>query len=145
MSARENIAINLVKQLENMTNPAVGSVSRVFFDVQKLAITQFPAILVTTSDETRADISTDLRQGTIRYNLRCYVRGTQIDTLRNELVERIEETLETDRARDIDLTASNIHNVTTRVVNVEVVERELPLGEVIVSVDVIYRYKKGVL
>ena len=145
MSARENIAINLVKQLENMTDPAVGSVSRVFFDVQKLAITQFPAILVTTSDETRADISTDLRQGTIRYNLRCYVRGTQIDTLRNELVERIEETLETDRARNIDLAASNIHNVTTRVVNVEVVERELPLGEVIVSVDVIYRYKKGVL
>ena len=91
MSARENIAINLVKQLENMTDPAVGSVSRVFFDVQKLAITQFPAILVTTSNETREDISTDLRQGTIRYNLRCYVRGTQVDTLRNELVERLLE------------------------------------------------------
>jgi hypothetical protein len=145
MSARENIAINLVKQLENMTNPAVGSVSRVFFDVQKLAITQFPAILVTTSDETREDISTDLRQGTIRYNLRCYVRGTQVDTLRNELVERIEETLENSRDRDITLDANNIHNVTTRIANVEVVERELPLGEVVVSVDVIYRYKKGVL
>jgi hypothetical protein len=145
MSARENIAINLVKQLENMTDPAVGSVSRVFFDVQKLAITQFPAILVTTSNETREDISTDLRQGTIRYNLRCYVRGTQVDTLRNELVERIEETLETDRGRDIDLAANNIHSVTTRVANVEVVERELPLGEVAISVDVIYRYRKGVL
>ena len=43
------------------------------------------------------------------------------------------------------MAATNIHNVTTRVSNVEVIERELPLGEVVVRVDVIYRYKKGVL
>jgi hypothetical protein len=145
MSARENIAINLKKQLENMTDPAPGSVSREFFDLQKLAITQFPAILITTSDESREDISTDLREATIRFNLRCYVRGTQIDTLRNEIVECIEETLEVSRDRDITVAAANIHNVTTRVVGVEVVERELPLGEVVVQVDVTYRYKKGVL
>lgn len=145
MSARENIASNIEKQLLNMTDPALGSVSRVFFDVQKLAITQFPAVLITTADEAREDLATDLRRGTIRYNLRCYVRGTQIDTLRNELVERIEETLELSRNRDITLSAANIHNVTTRVAGVEVVERELPLGEVVVNVDVIYHYKKGVL
>ena len=145
MSARENIAINLQKQLQNMTDPAPGSVSRVFFDLQKLAITQFPAILITTADESRIDISTSERQGTIRYNLRCYVRGTNIDTLRNEIVERIEETLELSRDRDINLTANNIHNVSTRVVGVEVVERELPLGEVVVQVDVRYTYKKGVV
>jgi len=145
MSARENIAINLQKQLQNMTDPAPGSVSRVFFDLQKLAITQFPAILITTADESRIDVSTSERQGTIRYNLRCYVRGTNIDTLRNEIVERIEETLELSRDRDINLTANNIHNVSTRVVGVEVVERELPLGEVVVQVDVRYTYKKGVL
>lgn len=145
MSARENIAINIAEQLENMTNPAPGKVSRVFFDVQKLAITQFPAILVVTSNEIREDISTDLRQGTIQYELRCYVRGTEIDTLRNEIVERVEETLEVSRDRDITLASTNIHNVTTRVANVEVIERELPLGEVVIRVDVIYRYKKGVL
>jgi len=145
MSAREQIAINIAEQLENMTNPAPGKVSRVFFDVQKLAITQFPAILVVTSNEIREDISTDLRQGTLQYELRCYVRGTEIDTLRNEIVERVEETLEVSRDRDITLSTSNIHNVTTRVSNVEVIERELPLGEVVVRVDVIYRYKKGVL
>jgi hypothetical protein len=145
MSARENIAINIAEQLENMTNPAPGKVSRVFFDVQKLAITQFPAILVVTSNEIREDISTDLRQGTIQYELRCYVRGTEIDTLRNEIVERVEETLEVSRDRNITLASTNIHNVTTRVSNVEVIERELPLGEVVVRVDVIYRYKKGVL
>ena len=32
MSARENIAKNITEQLENMTNPAPGLVSRVFFD-----------------------------------------------------------------------------------------------------------------
>lgn len=145
MSAREDIAKNIKAQLENMTDPAVGAVSREFFDVQKLAITQFPAVLITTADETREDFTMGERQGTIRYNLRCYVRGTQIDTLRNEIVERIEETLEVSRNRDLTLAATNIHNVTTQVVGIEVVERELPLGEVVVQVDVTYRYKKGVL
>tara|TARA_B100000214_G_scaffold346061_1_gene296436 strand:- start:284 stop:721 length:438 start_codon:yes stop_codon:yes gene_type:complete len=145
MSARENIAKNLVDQLENMTDPGVNHVSREKFDVQKLAITQFPAILVVTQNEDREDLATDLRQGSITYQLRCYVRGTQIDTLRNEVVERIEETLEVSRDRDITLADTNIHNVTTRITNIEVVERELPLGEVIVSVNVIYTYKKGVV
>jgi hypothetical protein len=145
MSARENIAINIVKQLENMTDPALGSVSRVFFDVQKLAITQFPAIFVTTTDEAREDISTDLRRGTIRYSLKCYVRGTQIDTLRNEVIERVEEMFETNRGHSITLTAENIHNVSTEISSIEVVERELPLGEVAINVDVKYTYKKGVL
>jgi hypothetical protein len=146
MSARENIAINIKEQLENMTNPAPGLVSRKFFDVQKLAITQFPAILLVTQNETRQDVAVDLREGTISYLMRCYVRGTEtIDTLRNEIVERIEETLEVSRDRDISLNKSNIHNVTTRISNVEVIERELPLGEVVVTCDVTYRYRKGVL
>ncbi len=145
MSARENIAINIEKQLENMTDPALGSVSRVFFDVQKLAITQFPAVLIQTAEESREDITSDERIGLIRYNLRCFVRGTTIDTLRNEVCERIEETLEQSRDRDITLASTNIHSVTTRVAGIEVVERELPLGEVVVLVDVEYRYKKGVL
>jgi hypothetical protein len=145
MSARENIAINIQRQLENMTDPAPGLVSRVFFDVQKLAITQFPAILLVTSNEVREDVSMSARQGVIQYQLRCYVRGTEVDTLRNEIVERIEETLEVSRDRDITLASTNIHNVKTMVSNVEVIERELPLGEVIVNVDVQYQYKKGVM
>ena len=145
MSARENIAKNIENQLKNMTNPAPGKVSRVFFDVQKLAITQFPAILVVTSNETKTDIATDIRESTIAYSLRCYVRGTEVDTLRNNLVEEIEETLEKSRDRDITLSGSNIHNVTTQITGVEVIERELPLGEVVVTCEVTYRYKKGVL
>ena len=145
MSARENIANNIVEQLENMTNPAPGLVSRVFFDVQKLAITQFPAVLVVSTQETKTDISTDLRQGSLTIECRCYVRGTEVDTLRNEIIERIEETLETSRDRDITLADTNIHNVKTQVTDIAVVERELPLGEAVVSVNVIYTYKKGVV
>tara|TARA_R110000824_G_scaffold43061_3_gene126095 strand:+ start:6966 stop:7403 length:438 start_codon:yes stop_codon:yes gene_type:complete len=145
MSARENIAKNIENQLKNMTNPAPGVVSRVFFDIQKLAITQFPAILVVTAGEDREDISTTERQGLIQYQLRCYVRGTEVDTLRNNIVEEIEETLEVSRDRDITLSGTNIHNVTTHVASIEVIERELPLGEVVVNVNVQYTYKKGVL
>ena len=145
MSARENITKNIVDQLENMTDPSVAHVSRDKFDVQKLAITQFPAILVVTSNEDRDDLATDLRQGNLSIQCRCYVRGTQIDTLRNEVIERIEETLEKSRNRDITLAQANIHNVKTTISNIEVIDRELPLGEVIVTVNVIYTYKKGVL
>ena len=143
MSARENIAKNLIEQLTNMTDPAPGLVSRKYFDVTKLAITQFPAILLITANETREDISTDLREGNIQYQLRCYLRGTELDTLRNEIIERIEETVETDRSRNIDYNINNIHNVTTRVASIELIQRELPLAEVVVNLDVFYRYKKG--
>ena len=145
MSAREDIAINIQQQLENMTDPALGKVSRIFFDVQKLAITQFPAVLIVTNNEVRDDVSMSTRQGTIQYELRCYVRGTEIDTLRNEIIERIEETLELSRDRDITLSPNNIHNVKTQVRNIDVIERELPLGEAVITVDVRYTYKKGVL
>ncbi len=145
MSARENITINIFEQLQNMANPAPGLVSREFFEVSKIAITQFPAIIPHTMSESREDISTDLRQGVLEVQLKCYVRGTQIDTLRNEIVERVEEILEVSRDRGITLTAANIHNVSTRIKTVEVVERELPLGEVIITAQCAYQYVKGVL
>ena len=75
----------------------------------------------------------------------CYVRGTEIDTLRNGVIENIEETLEASRDRDITLSTSNVHNVTTHITNIEVIDRELPLGEVVITVAVTYTYTKGVL
>ena len=128
-----------------MRDPGVNHVSREKFDIQKLAITQFPAILVVTANEEREDLSTDTRVGLITYELRCYVRGSQIDTQINELVERIEETIEVSRNRDLTLAATNIHNVSSQVVSIEKIDRELPLGEAICNVNVRYTYKKGVL
>ena len=145
MSARENIAKNIETQLLTMTNPQPGLVSRKFFDFTKIAITQFPAILITTNNETREDISMDLRRANLVVTLRCFVRGNELDTLKNEIIERVDEQLETQRGRDIDLSANNIHNVTTRISAIEVIEREQPLAEVVITVNVIYTYKKGVL
>jgi len=145
MSARENIAKNIEKQLQTMTNPQPGLVSRKYFDFTKIAITQFPAILVTTNNETREDIGMDLRRANLVVTLRCFVRGNELDTLKNEIIEGVEEQLETQRGRDIDLSANNIHNVTTRISAIEVIEREIPLAEVVITVNVLYTYKKGVV
>jgi len=145
MSARENIAKNIEKQLQTMTDPQPGLVSRKYFDFTKIAITQFPAILITTNNETREDIGMDLRRANLVVTLRCFVRGNELDTLKNEIIERVEEQLETQRGRDIGLSANNIHNVTTRISAIEVIEREIPLAEVVITVNVLYTYKKGVV
>jgi len=145
MSARENIVKNIESQLRNMQEPTPGLVSRNFFDIQKLAITQFPAILIVTSNEVRSDISVGEREAELNINLRCYLRGNELDTLRNQIVEAIEEVLEISSDRDITLSNSNIHAVTTDISQIEVVEREPPLAEVVVTLLVTYRYKKGVL
>jgi len=145
MSARENIVKNIESQLRNMQEPTPGLVSRNFFDIQKLAITQFPAILIVTSNEVRSDISVGEREAELNINLRCYLRGNELDTLRNQIVEAIEEVLEISPDRDITLSDSNIHAVTTDISQIEVVEREPPLAEVVVTLLVTYRYKKGVL
>lgn len=145
MSARENIVKNIESQLRNMQEPTPGLVSRNFFDIQKLAITQFPAILIVTSNEVRSDISVGEREAELNINIRCYLRGNELDTLRNQIVEAIEEVLEISPDRDITLSDSNIHAVTTDISQIEVVEREPPLAEVVVTLLVTYRYKKGVL
>lgn len=145
MSARENIVKNIESQLRNMQEPTPGLVSRNFFDIQKLAITQFPAILIVTSNEVRSDISVGEREAELNINIRCYLRGNELDTLRNQIVEAIEEVLEISPDRDITLSNSNIHAVTTDISQIEVVEREPPLAEVVVTLLVTYRYKKGVL
>ena len=91
MSARENIAKDIAEQLQNMSNPAPALVTREFFEFDKLAITQFPAILVISTSESREDISLSERQGTLEVELRCFVRGAKLDTLRNNLIEQISD------------------------------------------------------
>jgi len=143
MSARENIAIDIVKQLKNMTNPAPVLVSREFFDFEKLAITQFPAILVVSGNEDREDISMSERQGTLEIELRCFVRGSELDTARNNLIENIEQTLELSRDRNITVDNTATHYVQSSINNIEVVERQQPLGQFNATLSVTYVYKRG--
>ena len=143
MSARETIAEDIREQLINMSDPAPGTVTREFFDFEKLAISQYPAILVVTGNEERTDVSLSERQGILQVELRCFVRGNELDTKRNQLIEVIEQTLEGSRGRNLTTDKDATHYVETRVTNVEVIERNPPIGQVIVTVEVEYMYKRG--
>ena len=143
MSAREQIAEDIKEQLINMSDPAPGIVTREFFDFEKLAITQYPAILVVSGNEERTDVSLSERQGILQVELRCFIRGDQLDTKRNLLIENIEQTLEGSRGRNITTSKDATHYVETQVTNVEVIERNPPIGQVIVTVEVEYMYKRG--
>lgn len=140
MSLRNDIADNIVKTIKEITDPRPVLVTREPFDVEKLAITQFPAVMVNSGNEERDDFDMSFRSGTIEYTLRCFVRGAaEIDRQKNDLIEAISEGLETDRRR-----GTNNPGVTTMVATVEVVDRLPPLAEVIITVQVRYRYRKGV-
>jgi len=140
MSLRNDFADNIVDVLKNMRDPKPILVTREPFDVEKLAITQFPAILVLTGSEDREDYSMGIkRQGIITYTVRGFVRGgAELDRQRNDLIERVEETLDLDRSR-----GSNRKDTKTEVVSIEVIERLPPLGEVAITVQVRYLYDKG--
>jgi hypothetical protein len=143
MSARENIIKDIVQQLKNMSPPTPGLVDRKFFDFEKLAITQYPAILVTSGNETRSDISMTEKQAILNVVLRCYVRGTEIDTLRNDFIENLEQTLEQNRDRNQTYESTGLHNVVTRITNIEVVDRNPPIGEFTITAEITYIYRRG--
>jgi len=94
MSLRNNIAENLLEVLKDIRDPRPVLVTREPFEVEKLAITQFPAILISTGSEER-DTETmganGVRRGTIIFQLRGFIRGTELDKKRNQLIEAIEE------------------------------------------------------
>jgi len=139
MSLREDFANNIVTVLKNMTDPQPVFVTREPFDVEKLAITQFPAILVVTGNEEREDYAMPVRQGQILYTIRGFVRGgAELDRQKNDLIERIEEALEADRYR-----GKSVKNINTQVTTVEVIDRIPPLGEIAMTVQVRYLYTKG--
>tara|TARA_Y100001972_G_scaffold128993_1_gene193281 strand:- start:4000 stop:4395 length:396 start_codon:yes stop_codon:yes gene_type:complete len=131
-----------------MNPPRPVLVTREPFDVEKLAITQFPAVLITTGSESREDNAMGgSRRGVIEIQIRGFVRADgrsaqiiTVDQKRNELIERIEEALNTDRTRELTNKAS-----TTRVRSIEVVDRTPPLGEFLMNVDVRYSFTKGAL
>tara|TARA_Y100001938_G_C8062234_1_gene418002 strand:- start:95 stop:541 length:447 start_codon:yes stop_codon:yes gene_type:complete len=148
MSVREDIATNIVQTLEGITSPAVVIVSRNPINTTDLAITQYPAIMVRTSTEERVDMTQGgLRMGEIDYTIIGFVRAStsattisnNIDTQRNQLIEAIEEALETDRQR-------NANSLNGYVTNVAVDDGTIyPLGRVDITFRVQYKYTRGTL
>jgi hypothetical protein len=138
MSNRETVIENIVSLLKDMDDPKPILVSREPFDVEKLAITQFPAILVQSGEEVRFDTAMRSREGQINYVIRSFVRGVELDKKKNEIVERIEETLDADRKR-----GTTNYAMKTQIISVTPIDRLAPLGEVLVTVQVQYKYPRG--
>ena len=145
MSLRESIAKNIVEVLGDMDPPRPVFVTREPFDVEKLALTQFPALLIVTANETREEHTMGgNRRAVLEILINGFVRSDgregfvqSVDEKRNEMIERIEETLNEDRTRELsDSTA-----VKTRVTAIEVIQdRKPPLGEFVVTCEVHYTF-----
>jgi len=142
MSTRENIANNIVTTITAMTTPVAASyVTREPFEFDKLSNAQYPAVLVQTTGESRADSTIGntgiSREGTITYQIVAYVKASSIDTARNQIIEAIEEALDADRTR-------GGYAKDTQVVSVETDEGSIdPIGGVLLTVEVQYFYTRG--
>jgi len=142
MSVRENIAANLVTSLQAITSPVtIKYVTREPFEFDKLSNAQYPAILVRTTNENREDAtvggSISQRFGVIDYQLVCYVKGTGLDTARNNIVEAIEEKLDVDRSR-------GGYALDTQLITVETDDGSIaPVGGVILTVRCEYQFTRG--
>jgi hypothetical protein len=144
MSLREDIAKEVVRVLQTIDDPAVKLVTREPFSITDLPITQFPALLIQTANEnretiTQGSVAGGFRQGVITYAIRGFVRGVEIDRLRNDLIEAVEEALDSDRRLGLSAVQDS------QVINVDIIDRLAPLGELLITFDVRYAYARGTL
>ena len=141
---RQQIAENIVTTIKSIRDPKPVLVTREPFNVQELAITQFPAVLIASQIEERETITMGApgagrRMGTIDYQIRCYVRGAELDGRRNDLIEAIEEALDSDRYRDLlDQGVTD-----SQIITIEIVDRQPPLAEFTITYRVRYNYLRG--
>lgn len=143
-SLRQQIADYLITAIKEIEEPKVAFVTAEPFNVLEIAITQFPAVLVTMREETRETVtlgapSVGRRTGNIRFEIRAYVRGNDLDLKRNELLEALEEQLEKDRY--FDLRTSGV--LDSQITNIEVIDRMPPLAEILIRLEVRYNYTRG--
>jgi hypothetical protein len=67
------------------------------------------------------------------------VRGTDLDQKRNTLLEAIEEALEADRY--LGLNASGV--LDSQIIKIEIVDRQPPLAEMLIELEVRYNYLRA--
>ena len=138
---REQISDNIVTVLKDMQDPRPVIVTREPFVATELAITQFPALLITAVNEERETVTMGVpgvgrRMGTLDFTIRGFVRGNELDRKRNDLIERIEEQLDSDRYREL----SAVGVIDSQVVTVKIIERQPPLAEIEILFRVRYNY-----
>lgn len=145
MSVRENIASNIATTITNITALTIKKVTRQPFPLEELSEQQYPAVLIQTQEETKEDqelgSGAKTRIATLDFLISGFVKGseTNIDTARNQLIEVIEEALETDITR-------NSNALDTEVVSIETDAGTLfPYGGISMTVRVIYEHQAGTL
>ena len=145
---REDIAKDIVQVLQGITEPAVVLVSRNPINTTDLSIAQYPAIFIRTTSELRDDATmTDLRFGEIEFTISGYVRANSsattvnnsIDEQKNNLIEAVEEALETDRTRNGKALNSFVSNIVADDGSI------FPIGRVDITFTVRYKYTRGTL
>jgi hypothetical protein len=141
---RQQVAENIIQVLKDMNDPRPVYVTLEPVVIQELAITQFPAIFVQPTVEDRETITmgnsgAGRRMGRIEYAIRAYVRGVELDRQRNDLIERIEEALDSDRYRE--LVSSGVTD--SQIIRVEIIDRQPPLAEFLITYVVTYNYLRG--
>ena len=145
MSKREDIAGDIITKLDAVTSPIeLKLIKREPFEPEELSNAQFPSCYIQTGDETRemlslGDVGTGKRSGTIDFLIVGFVKGTtsNIDTLRNQLIEVVEETLDADITR-------NGNALNTQIIEANTDEGVLfPYGGVRIVVRVLYEFVRG--
>lgn len=139
MSIREEIAQDLVAVLRDIDSPRIGFVTRDPVVIGELANSQYPCITVTIGREERLDATmrpSRTRTGRMEITITGYVQAVNIDSARNALIEAIEDQLEGDRTR-------NTQAKNARLLSIEVVETQAPLGVVSMVYEVFYTYTRG--
>lgn len=138
MSTRESIAANIVNVLDSMTSPTLKKITREPFDYERLSNAQFPAVFVQSADESREDVTIGgSRESTINYRIVGFVKGASIDTLRNALIEGIENAIDVDRTRGGYAKDTQVTAVDTDQGAID------PIGGITMTIQVRYQYMRG--
>ena len=149
MSIREDIIKDIVLKLEDINTVKMGSVTRepMFRDQTEfygLARTNFPHVIVTGGNESRNDLtmggSNIIREGLMTVEIRTFVKASDktIDATINDLIEAIEEKLDTDRTRNGKAKDTQVREV------IMGDNLEHPYGTFTLNVEVNYIFKRGV-
>ena len=106
MSKREDIADHIVSTISGISSPSIKKVTRQPFNLEELAQSQYPAVLVQTQTEEKEDqevgSGAKARICNSEFLITGYTKGTEdnIDTARNNLASAIETELESDITRN---------------------------------------------
>ena len=145
MSKRENIANDIITKLDAVTSPIeFKKLTREPFEVEELSDAQFPCAFIQSGDETREPASIGASgsgsyRGTIDFIIVAFGKGTasNIDTVRNQIIEVVEETLDNDITR-------NGNALDTQIVEASSDEGTIyPYGGVRITVRVVYEFVRG--